>query len=645
MIKLSLLILTMPDRVSGKFLKLLESLDRQILGRDDVEIVALYDNVKMTIGEKRQALLTLAHGEYIAFIDDDDRIAHDYIYWIMNELCFYPNIDCVTFDSQITTVPDEPPVHIVKFSKEYPVWTPCDTFELHRKPCHVHPCKASIAKKYNFPNLSIGEDFDWLARVYDEVQTVSNINRVLYYYDNYRETKIEPKHVLPSQSGYHIMIPTCDISMATDCFTSMWPNNITIVNGIGAESFAQLVNKCIAECPTEIVIICNDRIRPALQDINKMLELIEQGYGLVGLYRFGFFGFKKDLIRRIGGLEERCNRWFEDDDMIYKLVEANIAYYEEESCVYVDHPSRWVVKDEDYAESKRFFYDKWHIINPNSSVNTDANFRGGAFIYYFNREYGVYLKRLIPEQEFNYNLGPDTNSVFLPWSSSYLLPRRGEMLALKKYTEKPDIKSYWSNFHKEQNADALTGTSYAEIVRYHELTDKIYPGVTVLNIGVGKGYCTKGFYDNGCRVSVLDICEEALQTVRPYIERGYLQDNIDQLPANYFDIVISNLVAQHMADIDLRKQLTYVIRSLKDTGFFSIQLAGSLILEENNNPNYIVGDGISGEVSMLGGRMVRTPEYFAEMVKQCGGICTYTSEKIVCVEYQSYWYRCIIKRA
>ena len=50
----------------------------------------MFDNKKRSVGEKRQDLLNLAKGQYLVFIDDDDRISDDYISSIiqaMNENC------------------------------------------------------------------------------------------------------------------------------------------------------------------------------------------------------------------------------------------------------------------------------------------------------------------------------------------------------------------------------------------------------------------------------------------------------------------------------------------------------------------------------------------------------------------------------
>ena len=78
--KLSILIPSVPSRKT-QMIELLDSLENQLLslGRsNDVEILVFYDNKLRTVGAKRNDLLYLAKGEYLAFIDDDDNVSDSY---------------------------------------------------------------------------------------------------------------------------------------------------------------------------------------------------------------------------------------------------------------------------------------------------------------------------------------------------------------------------------------------------------------------------------------------------------------------------------------------------------------------------------------------------------------------------------------
>lgn len=89
------------------------------------------------------------------------------------------------------------------------------------------------------------------------------------------------------------------------------------------------------------VFIVNDKARPSIHDIVKSKQLNDDGYGLVGLFRFGFFSFYKDLIYRIGWFDQRFVKMgYEDTDFYYRLYEHDIAVYlSEELYDYVMMPS------------------------------------------------------------------------------------------------------------------------------------------------------------------------------------------------------------------------------------------------------------------------------------------------------------------
>jgi len=75
--KLSILIPSIPsreDRLNRIYAKLLDQ-----VGERDVEILVFIDNKKRSIGLKRDALVQMSIGDYVAFVDDDDDVSDDYI--------------------------------------------------------------------------------------------------------------------------------------------------------------------------------------------------------------------------------------------------------------------------------------------------------------------------------------------------------------------------------------------------------------------------------------------------------------------------------------------------------------------------------------------------------------------------------------
>jgi hypothetical protein len=209
------------------------------------------------------------------------------------------------------------------------------------------------------------------------------------------------------------------ISNKPDRFTaierSAFPEKINYFDGTGYPSFSKLVNACTAAANTEIVILMSDKVLPTANDVQKIVSLINQGYGFVGLYRFAFFGFKKQLMRQIGPMDERfVGGGYEDDDFYIRLKEANIAMYVTEEVSYAQTVSSW-----NYSRSRIHFLKKWiDTENPNYDANLKPSDR--------------FVKRKMSEEIYNYDLGPAINTTFLTNESTVAQPRKA-----RKYIQGP----------------------------------------------------------------------------------------------------------------------------------------------------------------------------------------------------------------
>jgi hypothetical protein len=182
--KLSILILTVPSRIDTFYPRLIKCLLSQIKNRENIELLALLDNKKRTVGEKRQSLINISKGEYIVFIDDDDRISEDYIDSIMNVLESESQseskseVDCVVFDS-ICDQGNNKKLYC-KYGIEYNYISmkgnDKSENELERmdqwrgKPSHTMVYKATIVKSHCYSNLNNGEDMDWVKRAWLDVK-------------------------------------------------------------------------------------------------------------------------------------------------------------------------------------------------------------------------------------------------------------------------------------------------------------------------------------------------------------------------------------------------------------------------------------------------------------------------------------------
>lgn len=177
--RLTILIPTLNSR-NAQFNELVTELARQWQGKP-VSVLAVQNDGEQTIGEIRNRLLDCADGDFACFIDDDDKIAPDYIDRILAALESDP--DCVGF--WVPRFLDGVAIGMAKHSLEFDrfedwqhgVWT-----EYCRTPNHLNPVRTSIAKQVGFVPIPIGEDVDYAARLKPLLMNQVFINAPLYRY-------------------------------------------------------------------------------------------------------------------------------------------------------------------------------------------------------------------------------------------------------------------------------------------------------------------------------------------------------------------------------------------------------------------------------------------------------------------------------
>ena len=191
--RLSILIPTVPSRFDNYLPNILKQINDQItaLGRNDVELLVLYDNKKRTIGAKRNQLVSMAQGTHLVFIDDDDAVSDDFVMLVCNALDSHPEIDCIVYDS-MCTITNEFGVtkrHCV-YGVEHEYYTSPDGTRWTGKPAHTMVYRSIIAKKHTYEDISEGEDMAWVARAHKDIAVQARIDKIMYYYDaDYRKSE------------------------------------------------------------------------------------------------------------------------------------------------------------------------------------------------------------------------------------------------------------------------------------------------------------------------------------------------------------------------------------------------------------------------------------------------------------------------
>ena len=131
-----------------------------------------------------------------------------------------------------------------------------------------------------------------------------------------------------------------------------------------------------------------------------------------------------------------------------------------------------------------------------------------------------------------------------------------------------EIKDWWVEQHVNNIRLYLTGSSSKQVTDFLEIS--LFES-NILNVGIGTGRCTHGFFEAGNNVFVLDICEEAVRKVKDCIVTAYLSPKA--IESNIFDFVISHLVVQHMSDDVLLEHLINYLRAIKKDGIIAVQFA------------------------------------------------------------------------
>lgn len=154
-----------------------------------VEILMLTDNRSIVLGDKRNYMVRIAQGDYVVFVDDDDRLEPDYLATLLKAT--ESGDDCITFNASVSI--NGQPAKICRYSTKY-VKDENTATEYRRLPNHITAVKREIALRSPFPSKLYGEDADYAVMLRPLLKTEHNIDRVLYHYDyNDRTTETQRK--------------------------------------------------------------------------------------------------------------------------------------------------------------------------------------------------------------------------------------------------------------------------------------------------------------------------------------------------------------------------------------------------------------------------------------------------------------------
>lgn len=173
---LSILIASMAKR-KRECDRLMRFLLRQLDGGMPVEVL-VNDAEPMSRGAKRQAMLQEARGDYVAFVDDDDLVADDYLVRVLNACA--QRKDCCSLEGVITLGmgTSRPFYHSLKYDRWFE-----DQVAYYRTPNHLNAVRRDLALQAGFRDMAYGEDLDYSARLYPLLRTEAQVTGgPLYHY-------------------------------------------------------------------------------------------------------------------------------------------------------------------------------------------------------------------------------------------------------------------------------------------------------------------------------------------------------------------------------------------------------------------------------------------------------------------------------
>lgn len=162
--KLSILVASIPERITKI----------KILDFPDIEFLIFTDNKKRSIGLKRQALLDIAKGDYIIWLDDDDEITDDFITEVLLAIESQPDVICFNHEAWINGKIYKINVSIKNKDEQL------HDGEVMRKPLCSSVWKRSIANLGKFPDTMYGEDAVWADQLHPKTEI--RINKFLHKY-------------------------------------------------------------------------------------------------------------------------------------------------------------------------------------------------------------------------------------------------------------------------------------------------------------------------------------------------------------------------------------------------------------------------------------------------------------------------------
>jgi glycosyltransferase involved in cell wall biosynthesis len=186
---LSILICTVDTRSADFLPRLLEQLKPQLTPK--VEVLYLGDipghGSPLSLGKKRNKMLSIASGRFVVFIDDDDRVSPDFVSELLKAIALKPDVDVINYivECSIDGESALPVYYSISFAEQENL-----PDRYLRWPNALMCISLPVAIRVGFNDMGFGEDTDFGARLSNCAIKEHQIDKVLYYYDYNTSTSL-----------------------------------------------------------------------------------------------------------------------------------------------------------------------------------------------------------------------------------------------------------------------------------------------------------------------------------------------------------------------------------------------------------------------------------------------------------------------
>lgn len=132
----------------------------------------------LSIGKKRESLVKRATGKYCNFLDDDENIAPNYLETLVRLCC--QGKDVCTFRA-IAKLDNYWAIYDMRLNQHNEQSTPDKT--VLRGAWHTCPVRTEYAQRYEFEDISYGEDAKWMNKVLSDCKTEAHSESIILQYN------------------------------------------------------------------------------------------------------------------------------------------------------------------------------------------------------------------------------------------------------------------------------------------------------------------------------------------------------------------------------------------------------------------------------------------------------------------------------